>query len=132
MHKCGLKKYKYLSELCNQLTKQPFWTYQKWNSQGDVLTEIQPHIRGNKTVVHGQSVGSVCVSIQSGPELGPAQAQLVLCIFRNFLGISKNVWPRHKFAPKLLKFFVVAFDLYTQPWTKLQNEIQHFVFFRTG
>ena len=57
---------------------------------------------------------------------------IFLCIFWNFLCISKNGWPRHKFAPKLLKFFLVAFDLYTQPWTKLQNEIQHFLFFRTG
>ena len=57
---------------------------------------------------------------------------IFLCIFRNFLCISKNGWPHHKFAPKLLNFFLVAFDLYTQPWTKLQNEIQHFVFFRTG
>ena len=57
---------------------------------------------------------------------------IFLCIFRNFLCISKNGWPHHKFASKLLKFLLVAFDLYTQPWTKLQNEIQHFLFFRTG
>ena len=35
-------------------------------------------------------------------------------------------------APKILKFFLVVFDIYTQPWTKLQNEIQKFCFFRTG
>ena len=37
-----------------------------------------------------------------------------------------------KISPKTPEIFLVAFDLYTQPWTKLQNEIQHFVFFRTG
>ena len=31
-------------------------------------------------------------------------------------------------APKILKFFLVVFDIYTQPWTKLQNEIQKFCF----
>ena len=57
---------------------------------------------------------------------------IFLCIFLNFLCISQNGWPRPKLAPKLLIFLLVTFDLYTQPWTKLQNEIQHFLFFRTG
>ena len=34
-------------------------------------------------------------------------------------------------ALKILKFFLVAADIYRQPWTKFPNEIQNFDFFRT-
>ena len=57
---------------------------------------------------------------------------IFLCIFRNFLCISKNWWPGSQDALQILKLFLVAFHMYTQPWTNCQGENQTFKFFLTG
>ena len=52
---------------------------------------------------------------------GPKMANF-LCIFVRNL----NGWPRQNNAPKILKFFLGASCIYTQPWKNFQIENQYF------
>ena len=45
-----------------------------------------------------------------------------LCIF-----VRNSKWmARQNNAPKIMKFFLVASCIYTQPWKNFQNENQYF------
>ena len=57
---------------------------------------------------------------------------IFLCIFRKFLCKNKNAWPLWNNVLKILKFFLVASELYVQPWLNARLPTPTFEKSRTG